>query len=81
MDKTDLELADLIAQDQGWDNFYDMAEDHDGQRIILGSCTPGICRECLAVTEPHEPDAVENWCELCDANAVVSINWLMMGIV
>jgi len=40
---------------------------------LLDSVMDGVCRECGEVTYPHEPDAVDNWCECCGANAVASV--------
>ena len=65
-------LLQLIAEDQGFDDVVDLIEAN-----IMDSCVPGICRSCEEVTEPHEPDATKNWCELCGENEVVACTELM----
>ena len=45
---------------------YEMAD-------MLESAMDGVCQECGETTYGHEPDARENWCPCCEANAVVSV--------
>ena len=65
--KTDAELVALIAQDQG------MPIEELLERTAIDSVAPGICTVCLAVIEPCEPDAEENYCEECEDNSVKSV--------
>lgn len=71
------DLIKAIAQDQGFDDVETYLDSPDGRRAGLGSTCPGICRECKAVTEPHEPDAEANYCDLCGEQTVVSL-WVLI---
>lgn len=73
-------LLDLIAVDQGYENGDQMITDEDARAIFLDSCQPGVCKNCHAVTEPHEPDARDNYCEICGENKVISAMELLQDI-
>ena len=42
------------------------------QFAVHNDC-PGICKECKAVYEYVEPDARDNYCEVCGRTKVVSV--------
>jgi hypothetical protein len=64
---TDKQLIEKIV------NYTDMEELELLEAATFDSVAWGACRSCGAVSEPHEPDADENWCEECGENAVASV--------
>jgi hypothetical protein len=57
----------LVAEDQG------MTVDEMLNKYATDSVVPGICVKCNMVHDSCEPDAVDNWCDECDAGTVKSI--------
>jgi len=61
------ELLNLIVEETGMDEMELL------ESATFGSVSWGACRNCGHVSEPHEPDADENWCENCEENKVASV--------
>jgi hypothetical protein len=68
--------AEQLAQDWGYEDEYEAAEE-----LITDSICPGICMnpDCDYSTEV-EPDCSTGYCEECDTQSVQSL-FIIMGIM
>ena len=64
-------LLHRAADEFGYDSIHDMFE-----AAVFDGTSPAICPICGYTTD-YEPDCTEGWCEICDANTVVSV--LVLG--
>lgn len=74
MNYTDQELLNLIVEETEMDEMELL------ESATFDSVAWGACRNCGCVSEPHEPDACENWCDECKHNSVASV-LVLAGIV
>ena len=60
-------LNEVIADELGFENEYDLLESSTFKAVI-----PGICINCETVTESCEPDATQIYCDECGKPKVKS---------
>lgn len=72
--KTDSELLALLVAAEGFESEFDLLESS-----VCDSVVPAICGICES-TMDSEPDARENYCDNCGANAVQS-GLVLAGII
>lgn len=65
---TDNPLLKELAEAEGFDDVMVMLETATFDSIAPGICTDNSCRH----TQDCEPDAIANWCEVCEENTVKS---------
>ena len=69
---TNDQLLDRMMEDEGFDPKSDTDFDSFLRSMVFDSVNVGACRSCGETSSPHEPDASNNWCPHCGAQAVVS---------
>lgn len=52
------------------------------RKYAVSSVVPGICmdRDCQAITDRCEPDAVTNWCHECHGQTVRSLSAILLEV-
>lgn len=68
------QLLNLAADDLG------MEVDDMVHEFAFESVVPGVCHDCHATHDACEPDATNNWCDVCEHKAVRSI-LVLAGVI
>lgn len=74
-----MNLIKIILSDLGFDTLSEWLESGSSFGGPMDSVARGACKKCGACADV-EPDSANGWCEVCEANTVVSLH-ILIGVM